>query len=232
VICTNNNFIYLLPLFLFRRQRAIFVLHGYGAFSLRICVSLLMAYLASFFGSVMFVSNSELTRSFYSRFLKIESRVIYFIDIAGDVSFKPTKALGEGVLRCLLPGRDVHHKNIRWSLSALDYVCAKHDLYIDVVVFSDVTLDNNWLNLNIQSSGFVSHQEYISQLNSADLVVSMGELEPYGLVIEEAIMHGVPVVCHLYSGCVEVNKLNVRAIPIRRSFIEMETAIINLFGKV
>lgn len=211
IFLTNNNFLlYALPLIVMKLTcniRIIFILHGFTPFKPKPYKAFLSYFSVSLASSlakrmnIRFVSNSELTRSFYLRFLMQNSKVLRFTAIADA---KPPIRFEEKTprdfVKIVLGGRSVPHKNLHWIVENLDTNAIEERISKKLVVevYSEISLSKK--NHNIQVKGFVNQEAFFNALSSADIFINLCLLEPYGLVTLEALNLGTPCLVHKYSG--------------------------------
>lgn len=220
ILLTNNNFLlYAFPLMVMKLTcniRVIFILHGFTPFKpkfYKALVSYFSVSLASRLAKSMnirFVSNSELTRSFYLRFLMQNSKVLRFTEIAdAKPAMRSEENTQRDFIKIVLGGRSVPHKNLHWIVENLDISAIEEKISKKLVVevYSDIVVSEE--NHNIQVKGFVNQKDFFNALGSADMFINFCLLEPYGLVTLEALNLGIPCLVHKYSGILEEPLSNI-----------------------
>lgn len=115
------------------------------------------------------------------------------------------------VKKILYVGRLVPEKNIEWLIK---YFEKKTDFILEIVGFG--ILENELRNLakdstNIKFLGAVNNKELCEIYQNNDIFILPSKSEPWGLVVEEALNNGIPVLVSDRVGCADeivVNGVN------------------------
>jgi len=81
--------------------------------------------------------------------------------------------------------------------------------------------------------GFVSEEKKFQYLANSDLYVLSSLHEGFGIVLQEAMQVGLPIVATNYGGQTDILKEGENAFLINpKSFKEIRTAILRIYGKL
>lgn len=105
-------------------------------------------------------------------------------------------------------GRLVREKNLGWLIEQFN----RHpDIHLDIIGFGKLEEQlKNMANENINFVGPVDNIQLYKYYQNADVFILPSISEPWGLVVEEALNNGLPVMVSEYVGCAEeiVNENN------------------------
>ena len=214
VASLSSGLLMLLPI---RFKKKVFILHGYRPFSQGLFKAF-FSYFTMWVGgrrSHINLANSELTRSFYKRFMNIDAQVtplIFESSIGDDVSIttqKPDKDID-----VLFVGRLVSQKNIDVLIRAISLYKRDYKRPLNVQILGDGALRPKLMQLTaelnlteeIRFKGFVPQDQLQDYYKRARCFVSLGLMEPYGLVFEEALAYNLKTILHRYSGILEFDQ--------------------------
>jgi glycosyltransferase involved in cell wall biosynthesis len=232
-----TSFLLFLPFY-----KKVFILHGFRPFNQGFFKAL-FSYFSMGFGAQrghVVISNSELTRSFYKRFMNLDSKVIPLIfepDI--EVSVSDPLMTANKDIDLLFVGRLVSQKNVDVIIESLHRYHTNSDHKLKFYILGDGSELDRLRNLtkelgeesNVYFEGYVSHEDISAYYKRAKCFISLGLLEPYGLVFEEVLPYKIPIILHRYTGILEFNK-TPNMFPVSLTHDSILEAFSNVFDKV
>ena len=133
---------------------------------------------------------------------KKEIKITNGVGISNNFSFDRPSKLEYDSFRILFVGRLIEEKNIRAIMKSFNLACKYRKLHLTIVgdgLLKPYVLQN--LNANITYIEKVANEEIHSIYEKNDILILPSLVEPWGLVVEEALSSQMPVIISQFVGC-------------------------------
>jgi glycosyltransferase involved in cell wall biosynthesis len=124
------------------------------------------------------------------------------VGISNNFSYIRPSKLEYDSFRILFVGRLIEEKNIRAIMKSFNLACKHRKLHLTIVgegLLKPYVLQN--LNENITYIEKVANEEMHSLYEKNDILILPSLVEPWGLVVEEALSSQMPVIISQFVGC-------------------------------
>lgn len=205
------------PLCILNRNSSIFLLHGFpGLKDYKVYKFLLISisYVVCGFFCKHILANSRITKDICQKIysLKVNSYWNPLLAISDVTQFSVQKSF-ENLLkrkRIIIVGRIVSAKRVYEAIQAFKSI---PEFSSWELIVAGPVLDKRVLEVannvgNIKLLGLVTRERVDELLQESTALISFNELEPYGLVLEEAARASIGIITTPYSGAVyELNRI-------------------------